>query len=348
MEDNNLDELYEDSQSEAELYEHHNIIVDKGQTLIRIDKYLTGRLQNTSRNKIQQAAQAGNILVNGKSVKSNYRVHPKDEISIVLSFPPRDKEVIPENIPLNIVYEDDDLIVVNKEAGMVVHPAYGNFTGTLVNALAYYLDVKNSDDDRIFLVHRIDKDTSGLLLVAKNEEAQTILAGNFFNHKVDRKYTALVWGNVENDEGTIEGNIGRNLKNRLIMDVFPDGDYGKEAITHYRVLKRFYYVTLVECVLETGRTHQIRAHMKYLGHPLFNDERYGGDKILKGTTFSKYRQFVQNSFNICPRQALHATTLAFTHPKTKKQMHFTSDLPQDMTELVDKWDNYTKYNLNNN
>lgn len=332
-------------QQEADLYEHHRIIVDPAQQLMRIDKFLTNRIKNVSRNKIQQATDAGNILVNEKPVKSNYKVRPGDIISVLLTTPPRDNEIVAENIPLNIVYEDDDLMVINKPAEMVVHPAYGNFTGTLVNALAYYLNIDNDSRDEEknlpFLIHRIDKDTSGLLLVAKTEKAQSALAKSFFDHKVDRKYTALVWGNVEENEGTIVGNIGRNKTNRLIMDVLTDG--GKEAITHYSVLERFHYVTLLECVLETGRTHQIRAHMKHIGHPIFSDEKYGGMQILKGTTFSKYKQFVQNCFAICPRQALHATSLGFTHPTTGKEMIFEAPLPDDMQQLIDKWEKYREF-----
>jgi 23S rRNA pseudouridine1911/1915/1917 synthase len=328
---------------ETELYEHYHFEVDKGQALLRIDKYLMGRIANASRNKVQNAAHAGNILVNEKSVKPNYKVKPLDIISIVLAFPPRETTILPENIPLDIVYEDNDLLVVNKPAGMVVHPAYGNFTGTLVNALAYRLGVPSEGTDTgPYLVHRIDKDTSGLILVAKNELSQSILARGFFEHKVDRKYTALVWGDVKDDQGTIDGHIGRCLRDRLVMDVFPDGSHGKEAITHYRVLQRFHYVTLVECILETGRTHQIRAHMQHFGHTLFNDARYGGNEVLKGTTFSKYKQFVQNCFELCPRQALHARTLGFTHPSTGKEMLFEIPLPPDMLAVIDKWERYAR------
>lgn len=328
---------------ETELYEHYHFEVDKGQALLRIDKYLMGRIANASRNKVQNAAHAGNILVNEKSVKPNYKVKPLDIISIVLAFPPRETTILPENIPLDIVYEDNDLLVVNKPAGMVVHPAYGNFTGTLVNALACRLGVPSEGTDTgSYLVHRIDKDTSGLILVAKNELSQSILARGFFEHKVDRKYTALVWGDVKDDQGTIDGHIGRCLRDRLVMDVFPDGSHGKEAITHYRVLQRFHYVTLVECILETGRTHQIRAHMQHFGHTLFNDARYGGNEVLKGTTFSKYKQFVQNCFELCPRQALHARTLGFTHPSTGKEMLFEIPLPPDMLAVIDKWERYAR------
>jgi len=330
---------------ENDLYEHFRFVVDRGQALLRIDKFLMGRIQNASRNKIQNASRAGNILVNDKPVKPNYRVHPLDVVSIVLAYPPRETELIPENIPLTIFYEDDDLLVVNKEAGMVVHPAHGNYTGTLVNALAYRFQQEGIvSETGPYLVHRIDKDTSGLLLVAKNEIAQSVLARGFFEHKVDRHYQALVWGDFTEDEGTITGHIGRSLKDRLVMHVFTDGAYGKEAITHYKVLKRYHYVTLVECTLETGRTHQIRAHMQHIGHPLFNDARYGGDKVLKGTTFTKYKQFIQNCFELCPRQALHAKTLGFVHPTTGKEMRFESELPSDMQAVLDKWESYIHFN----
>jgi 23S rRNA pseudouridine1911/1915/1917 synthase len=326
---------------ENDLYEHFRFVVDKGQALLRIDKFLMGRIQNASRNKIQNAAHAGNILVNDNPVKPNYKVKPLDTISIVLAYPPRDTTIVPENIPLNVIYEDDELLIINKEAGMVVHPGHGNYTGTLVNALAYRFQQEGIiTEEGPFLVHRIDKDTSGLLLVAKDELSQSILARGFFDHKVDRKYVALAWGDFKEEEGTVEGHIGRSLRDRLVMDVFPDGKHGKEAITHYRVLKRFHYVTLVECTLETGRTHQIRAHMQHIGHPLFNDERYGGDQILKGTTFSKYKQFIRNCFEILPRQALHAKSIGFRHPKTGKEMYFESALPEDMSAVITKWDDY--------
>ncbi len=326
-----------------ELYEHHNIVVDEGQIPIRVDKFLFNKIVNVSRNKVQQSAKAGNILVNGKPVKSNYKVKPRDEISVVMTYPPRDVEILPEDIPLNIVYEDDDLIVVNKPAGLVVHPGYANYTGTLLNGLAYYFT--NTKPNKVengfgYLVHRIDKDTTGLLLIAKNEPAQTKLAKQFFDHTVDRAYEALVWGDVINDTGKIEGHIGRSLKDRRVMTVFPGGEYGKEAVSHYKVLNRFGYITHVECRLETGRTHQIRAHFTYLGHPLFNDGRYGGDKILKGTTFTKYKQFIQNCFKIISRQALHARSLGFIHPTTGKKMYFESELPTDMINALDKWEGY--------
>jgi len=336
--------MEEDSDSNQEVFEHFRFEVDPGQSQLRIDKYLVDRMQNASRNKIQDAANNGCIQVNGKAVKRNYKVKPNDIITIVLSYPPREIEIIAEDIPLNIVYEDDSFIIVNKNPGMVVHPSYGHYSGTLVNALAYHLKdlpLFNSEDPRPGLVHRIDKDTSGILVIAKTEEAKTKLALQFFNKTSDRKYRALVWGNLENDEGTIVGHIGRNLKNRKVMDVFPDGEYGKHAVTHYRVLERLGYVNLVECVLETGRTHQIRAHFKHIGHPLFNDADYGGDQILKGTTFTKYKQFVQNCFKICPRQALHAKTLGFEHPATGEYVSFNSEIPDDMMQVIQKWREYT-------
>lgn len=334
-----IDELNE----EQELFEHYRYSADKGQEPLRIDKYLMDRVPNTSRNKIQSAAHNGNIRVNDQIVKPNYKVKPGDEISIVLPYPIREIELIPEDIPLDIVYEDDQLVIINKPAGLVVHPGYGNYTGTLVNALIYHFDhlpeTNGGYDSRPGLVHRIDKLTTGLMVVAKTEHAQTNLARQFFDRTTDRRYTALVWGELP-DEGTIEGYIGRNLKNRKVMDVFPEGDYGKRAVTHYKTLERFGYVSLVECKLETGRTHQIRVHFQHIGHPLFGDFEYGGDKILKGTTFTKYRQFITNCFKIMPRQALHARTLGLTHPTTGKRMEFTSDLPEDMLELIEKWRNY--------
>lgn len=330
-------------EQEEELYEHYQIIADKGQSFLRIDRFLVDRLPDTSRNRIQNAANSGNILVNGKEVKPNYKVHPDDVISVVLPYPPRVIELIPENIPLDIVYEDDDLIVVNKQAGLVVHPGYGNYHGTLVNGLIYHfqhLPSNKSHEDRPGLVHRLDKNTTGIMVVAKSEEALTRLSKYFYDRTIDRTYQALVWGDFEENEGTIEGHIGRSLKNRKVMHVFPEGDHGKEAITHYKVLERFGYVTLVECKLETGRTHQIRVHMNYLGHPLFNDNEYGGDKIVRGTTFTKYKQFIENCFRIIPRHALHAKTLGFKHPVTKKDMFFESELPGDMVEVIEKWRNY--------
>ena len=331
----------DDLQDEGnELYEHFRLVVDKGQTPGRIDKFLTNRIENVSRTRIQAAADAGNILVNKLSVKSNYKIKPLDDISIVLPHPPRELTIIPQDIPINIVYEDDSLIVINKEAGMVVHPGHGNYTGTLVNALTYYfkdLPLFRSGEMRPGLVHRIDKDTSGILVVAKTERALNYLARQFFEHTIERRYTALVWGNLPDDAGTITGNIGRNPKDRMQMWVFGDGSDGKHAVTHYRVLERMEYITLVECQLETGRTHQIRVHFRHRGHPLFNDSRYGGDQILRGTTFSKYKQFIRNCFDILPRQALHAKSLAFKHPQTGERMYFESELPRDMTEVIEKW-----------
>ena len=337
------DELEDDAAGEQdELYEHYSITADRGQSPLRLDKFLTIHMERCSRNRIQTAADAGNILVNGKPAKSSYKVKPGDRISLVMPYPKREIEIIPENIPLEIPYEDDDLLLVNKPAGMVVHPGHGNYSATLVNALTYHLQnlpLFQEGDMRAGLVHRIDKDTSGLLVIAKTADAKTNLGWQFFHKTTKRRYQALVWGNVEQDEGTIVGNIGRNTKDRLQMAVLPEGE-GKHAVTHYRVLERFGYVTLVECILETGRTHQIRVHMKHIGHVLFNDERYGGHEILKGTHFAKYKQFVNNCFDICPRQALHAMTLGFVHPVTGEEMYFTSELPDDMTNLIGKWRSY--------
>ena len=331
-------------EEEQELFEHFRFIVDKGQGLLRIDKFLMDRMESVSRSKIQNAANAGNILVNQKLIKPNYKVKPNDIISIVMANPPREIELIPQDIPINIVYEDDDIIVVNKEAGMVVHPGYGNYTGTLVNALIYHFQKQKSKKSdvilRPYLVHRIDKNTSGILLVAKNEFAQAKLAKDFFNHTIARKYHALVWGNFDEDEGTITGHIGRSIKDRKIMAVYPDGDIGRHAVTHFKVLERFGYITLIECQLETGRTHQIRTHLKYIGHPIFNDDTYGGNYILKGTTFSKYKQFIDNCFKILPRQALHAKSLGFAHPCKDKNVFFDSELPQDMQTVIEKWRKY--------
>jgi len=327
-------------EDEQDLYEHHRIVVDKGQSPLRIDKFLMVRLVNATRNKIQNAAHAGNILVNETPVKPNYKVKPNDVISIVMAYPPRETEIVPENIPLNVVYEDADILIINKSPEMVVHPGYSNYSGTLVNALAYYFQTTDPLS-KPCLVHRIDKNTSGLLLIAKNETAQSFLAKQFYDHTVERKYLALVWGDFPDDEGTIVGNIGRSLKDRKIMSVFPDGDYGKHAVTHYKIVERFGYVTLIECVLETGRTHQIRAHLRYIKHPLFNDATYGGDQILKGTVFTKYKQFVQNCFEMIPRQALHAKTLGFIHPTTKQKMDFDSELPADFAGVLGKWRTYS-------
>ncbi|NQT77557.1 MAG: RluA family pseudouridine synthase [Bacteroidetes bacterium] len=332
------------NEQEKELFEHHRFIADPGQGPLRIDKFLMMHIENVSRNKIQQAAAAGSILVNEKPVKQNYKVRPGDVISIVLTEPPRDTEIIPEDIPVDIIYEDNDLMLINKQAGMVVHPAYANFTGTLVNALTFYLrKTSGNEEAQPYLVHRIDKDTSGILLVAKNELAQTRLAKDFFDHSIDRKYTALVWGDMEEDEGSITGNLARSKSNRKVMAVYPEGEQGKHAVTHWKVLQRFGYITMIECVLETGRTHQIRAHMKYIKHPIFNDASYGGDQILKGTTFTKYRQFIKNCFSILPRQALHARSLGLKHPITGEHMHFDSELPDDMKVVVEKWGNYVQH-----
>lgn len=325
------------------LFEHYRFTVDQGQSLLRIDKFLSNRINNVSRSKIQAAAEAGNILVNNNPVKANYTVKPDDEIRIVMEYPRRELKIIPEDIPLDIVFEDEHLIVLNKPAGLVVHPGHGNYTGTLVNALAWYykdLPLFKSEDPRPGLVHRIDKDTSGLMVIAKTEQAKVKLALQFYEKSTERKYQALVWGIPKEEEGTITGNIGRSLKNRQVFTVFPEGDFGKHAVTHYSVLKAIGYVSLVECRLETGRTHQIRVHMKYINHPLFNDSTYGGDQILRGTTFTKYKQFVQNCFKLIPRQALHAKTLGFLHPVTGEKMVFDSVLPDDMASVIEKWNNY--------
>lgn len=327
-----------------EYYEHYRYIADPGQQPLRVDKFLMNRMENATRNKIQNAAKAGNILVNDVPVKSNYKVRPQDVISIVLSFPPREIEIRPENIPLEIVYEDEDLLIVNKKPGMVVHPGYGNYTGTLLNALKFHFEDTNQDTEP-YLVHRIDKDTSGLLLVAKNELTQSKLAHQFFEHTIERKYMALVWGDFEENSGTINGAIGRHPKDRRVMTVFQNNEHGKEATTHYEVAERFTYVSLITCTLETGRTHQIRAHMKHIRHPLFGDATYGGDQVLRGTTFSKYKQFVQNCFKILDRQALHAASLGFTHPATGKHMHFDSEIPEDMQQVIEKWRHYAKHKI---
>lgn len=341
--DDALDDVEPVVENPSELYEHFRVVVDKGQSQVRVDKYLFERLVNSSRNRIQKAADAGLIMANGKPVKSSYKVKPCDVLTVMMDRPRYDNDIIPEDIPLDIVYEDNELMVVNKPAGLVVHPGCGNYHGTLVNAIAWHLKDNPSydpNDPQVGLVHRIDKDTSGLLVVAKTPDAKTHLGLQFYNKTTRRKYNALVWGVVENNEGTIEGNIGRNPRDRMQMAVLSDPAQGKHAVTHYRVLERLGYVTLVECVLETGRTHQIRVHMKHIGHTLFNDERYGGNEILKGTNFSKYKQFVNNCFETCPRQALHAMTLGFVHPRTGEEMFFTSPLPEDMTNLIDKWRNY--------
>lgn len=328
----------------GQLYEHFRIVADKGQVPLRVDKFLFDHLQHSSRNRIQKAADAGFVHVNDHPVKSNYKVRPMDVVTLMLDRPRYDDTIEAEDIPLNVIYEDDDLMVINKEAGMVVHPGCGNYHGTLVNAVAWHLrgmSTYDPNDPEVGLVHRIDKDTSGLLVVAKTADAKTKLGVQFFNKTTHRSYHAMVWGNFTEDEGRIEGNIGRDPKDRLRMSVFPpDSEIGKPAVTHYRVLERFGYVTLVECILETGRTHQIRAHMKHIGHPLFGDERYGGTEILRGERSASYKAFVQNSFRLCPRQALHAKTLGFVHPTTGRQMDFSSELPDDMKQLVEKWRGY--------
>ncbi len=334
-------------EEDDELFEHHRIVVDGGQALVRVDKFLMDRLSNVTRTKIQQGIHDGFVKVNEATIKPNHKIHPGDVITVSFPEPPRDTDVKPENIPLDIVYEDDDLLVVNKPAGMVVHPAFQNWTGTLVNALTYHfqnLPQMVGNTGRPGLVHRIDKDTSGLLVIAKTELAMTKLAKQFFDHSIERTYWALVWGEPAPPSGTINVNVGRSFKDRRITTAFPEGDYGRTAITHYKLLQSLRYVSLLECKLETGRTHQIRAHLKFLGHPLFNDATYGGDQVLKGTTFSKYKQFVDNCFKILPRQALHAKTLGFIHPTTKEFMRFDSELPTDFKEVMEKWEHYVKYN----
>ena len=341
--DDDMQPVEGEDETPQQLYEHYRFVADRGQTLLRVDKFLVDRMTGATRNRIQMAADAGCIMANGHPVKSNYRVKPEDVVTIMMTRPPRTFEILPENIPIKIIYEDEDLLVVDKPAGLVVHPGHGNYTGTLVNALAWYLKddpTYDPNDPDIGLVHRIDKDTSGLLVVAKKPESKERLSMQFFRKTTQREYRALVWGIVKNDEGRIEGNIGRDPHNRMQMTVFPEGDQGKTAVTHYKVLERLGYVTLVRCCLETGRTHQIRVHMKYIGHTLFNDERYGGNEILKGITTARYKQFVENCFAICPRQALHAKTLGFVHPTTGEEMFFDSEIPDDMTQLINKWRNY--------
>lgn len=336
-----------------DLYERKSWLIDKGQEPMRIDKWVQQRLEGASRNKIQKGIEAGFLTVNGKIEKSNYKVKPGDEIVLLSLVNTEQTDIKPENIPLNVVYEDEAILVINKPANMVVHPGVGNYSGTLLNGVAYHLlqqkpDLNEEDLPRYGLVHRIDKNTTGLLVLAKTSDAAAHLAKQFFNHTVSRKYVALVWGDLEAEEGTIEAHIARHQRFRKMFDAYPDGDHGKHAITHYRVLERFHYVTLVECVLETGRTHQIRVHMKHIGHTLFNDWEYGGDKILKGTIYSKYKQFVDNCFEICPRCALHAKTLGFVHPVTKKELFFESPLPNDMAQVIEKWRGYVKAKLNSN
>ncbi|MGB2405162.1 MAG: RluA family pseudouridine synthase [Flavobacteriaceae bacterium] len=331
---------------EERLHEHFSFTADQGQEPLRVDKYLMNRIENVTRNKIQQAAKAGSIFVNDTPVKSNYKVKGGDVIRVLFGHPPYENLLVPEDLPIDIVYEDDTVIVINKQAGMVVHPGHGNYSGTLINALMFHFEnLPKNEQHRPGLVHRIDKDTSGLLVIAKTEQALTHLSKQFFDKSSERRYLAIVWGNVQEDQGSVEGHIGRHPRNRLQMLVFPEGESGKPALTHYKVKERLGYVTLIECQLETGRTHQIRAHMKHIGHTLFNDERYGGNAILKGTHFSKYKQFVENCFKAMPRQALHAKTLGFEHPKTGKWMQFDSELPQDMSTVLNKWQNYAQHKL---
>ena len=339
----------EEELNEEELYEHFRFVVDKGQTPMRVDKYLTDHMEQTSRHRVQLAVEAGYVRCGEKILKGSYKVKPNDILSLVLPYRRHESELTSENSPLDVVYEDDDVMVINKPAGLVVHPGFGHFSGTLLNALAFHAGIpegKSAEGDprMPMLCHRIDKDTSGLLLIAKNEDAQIELGSQFFYHTIERKYVALVWGNLDSDSGTIDGNIARDPNDRLRFKVFTDGETGKHAVTHYKVIERFGYVTLVECILETGRTHQIRVHMDYIGHPLFNDDRYGGDKILKGTIYTKYKQFIDNCFEVMPRQALHAKTLGFIHPATKQMMRFDSELPEDFTALLDKWRRYTAGN----
>jgi 23S rRNA pseudouridine1911/1915/1917 synthase len=329
------------------LYERMNLVVDKGQEPVRLDKFLTARIENISRNKVQQAIDGGRVLVNNKMTSANYKIRPGDNIVCFSDRQVMGEEIIPEKMPLDIFYEDEEVLIINKRAGLVVHPASGNYSGTLINGVAYYLHEKNKSITeetlpRFGLVHRIDKNTSGLLVLAKTSRAVASLAKQFFDHTVKRQYVALVWGDLEEDKGTIIAHVGRHQRFRKLFEAYPEGDHGKEAITHYEVLERFGYTTLVKCVLETGRTHQIRVHMKYIGHPLFNDETYGGDKILKGTIFSKYKQFVENCFTICQRQALHAKTIGFIHPVTGEEMLFESELPDDMREVIQKWRIYAQ------
>ncbi len=344
IEDINQDE----SNDSDELFEKHVIVIDKGQEAIRIDKFLMQRIEGATRNKIQQAIESEMVLVNDKPIKKNYNTRPGDKIVVYDTNSPESSEIIPQDIPLNIVFEDDDLMIINKPVGMVVHPGSGNPDNTLINAVAWHLqhncpEIDEKELTRYGLVHRIDKNTSGLIVVAKKQKVMTELAKQFFDHTVHRRYNAVVWGNFEEPEGTIRGHVGRSQKQRKLFTVYPEGDYGKEAITHYKVLENFNYVSVVECRLETGRTHQIRVHMQYKGHPLFNDDFYGGEKIVKGTIYTKYKQFVENCFAICPRQALHAKELGFVHPTTKENMMFISDLPDDMTQLIEKWRKYSLF-----
>lgn len=346
------EELLPNEETSDELYERFTIKVDKGQEPLRIDKFLVARIENATRNKVQKSIDSGLVMVNNKQVSSNYKIKPTDEIIVYSNKEVQGEEIVPENIPLNIFYEDDDIIIINKPAGLVVHPGSGNYNGTLINGVAYYLQQKNKEitEDtlpRFGLVHRIDKNTSGLMVLAKTEKAVSSLAKQFFDHTVKRHYIALVWGDVEQDEGTIVAHVGRHQRFRKLFDAYPEGDYGKDAITHFKVLERFGYVTLVQCSLETGRTHQIRVHMQHIGHPLFNDDTYGGDRIVKGTVFTKYKQFVDNCFELCPRHALHAKTLGFVHPTSKEEVFFNSDLAEDMQAVIEKWRKYVRKEPNN-
>lgn len=337
------EDLLKEEQEQDELFEHHRFVAPPGQKPLRVDKYLQNKIENATRSKIQTSADNGSVFINDKQVKSNHKVKAYDVVTVALSYPPREIEIIPEDIPLEIAYEDDDFVIVNKAPGLVVHPSYGHYSGTLINALAFkykHLPIFNGSDARPGLVHRIDKNTSGLLVIAKTEESKVSIAKQFSDHTTYRRYIAIVWGGFDEDEGTITGHVGRSLKNRKVMTVFPEGEYGKHAVTHYKVLERLGYVTLVECRLETGRTHQIRVHMQHIGHPLFNDPEYGGDRILKGTTFTKYKQFVQNCFGILPRQALHAKELGFIHPTTGEMNKYDSEVPDDMSQVIEKWRNY--------
>ena len=340
----NKNPLRQEIQSIDSLYEHYAFIADPGQSPLRVDKFLMSRIENVTRNKIQQSAKEGSIYVNDLIVKSNYKVKGRDRVKVLFAHPPYENLLVAEDIAIDIVYEDDILVVINKPPGLVVHPGHGNYSGTLLNGLLHHFEkLPKNLNNRPGLVHRIDKDTSGLLVVAKTEQAMTHLSKQFFDKTSERKYLALVWGDVKEDKGTIEGAIGRHPKNRLQMTVFEDNSEGKEAITHFKVLERFGYVTLIECQLETGRTHQIRAHLKFIGHTLFNDARYGGEKILKGTSFTKYRQFVDNCFKLLPRQALHAKTLGFIHPKTGEKMQYDSPIPDDFNSAIDKWRQYAQH-----
>ncbi len=347
MSEENIREQEQAPENNDELYERFNIVADKGQEPLRIDKFLMNRIENATRNKLQKAINAGLVLVNGKEIRPNYKIKAQDEVIIYSDLSPEETDVVPEKMSLNIAYEDNDILIINKPAGMVVHPGSGNYSGTLLNGIAWYTkqnhpEITEDTLPRFGLVHRIDKNTSGLLVLAKTDKAMSQLARQFYDHTVKRQYLALVWGDIKDNKGTIIAHVGRHQRFRKLFEAYPQGDHGKEAITHYRVIERFGYTTLVECVLETGRTHQIRVHMKYLGHPLFNDDFYGGDKIVKGTVYSKYKQFVDNCFAICPRHALHAKTLGFIHPGTGNEIFFDTEIPTDISQLIEKWRNYTK------